>query len=348
LGHGVQIGQQAQRAAQEFAMHQARLQAEQQRLQQQEQQEQAALEFKQRQLEQQGLIDQQKLEVQKAYNEQRGMLRADAIKQVQEKVQLAAQQAARKFQAQQQYRASLGKIAELEQSGAMTPQQADKARRQVTVALAPELGVPLSTIDRLTQPEFAAKVEMVKGPDGKMYPVLHNSPNRVQLLEKPTTPTRTTVGPMGVTRSGVSTDPAMIKAEADYNAANAPAPAVPSAGKSIANRILSALGVESTPQAGATNAPPATAAAPAAAAAAPAAASPAAPQGKAKLFFNPKTKKIESVEQAADMADWEDLMTSGTPSTTGEQTDLMSNEDLNLLGLGEYDEENPPPDQEEE
>jgi hypothetical protein len=301
IGHGVAIGQEATRAANEFAMQSQRIAAAERKQAQDDEREQAMLQFKQQQLQEQSMIEQQKLEVEKSYREQQGMLRSDALKQQQAKVELAARTAAAKVAAQKQYTDTMSKIAQLEDAGSITTDQADTARRKTLMQFGPSMGAPLGSLAQLGKPGFTPRIEMVTGPDGQTERVLRRSPETVELLDKRAAPAKISVGPMGTTIVGPQSDPAIKKAMADAAAAAAPATNAP--GKLAA--LARAFGFEGAP---ASKVAPATAAAATNEAAAP----------KAQFVWNPKTRKIEAVSQ-------------GTPpppppptpgSTEGDQTDL--------------------------
>lgn len=306
LGHGIAIGQQSARAAQEYAMQAQRIAAAEREAQRKDEQEQALLDFKQQQLQEQSLVDQQKLEVQKAYNEQRGMLRQDALKQVQAKVELAARTAAAKLAAQKQYTDTMNRIAQLEESGQIGQEQADAARRKTLMQFGPSMGAPLGSLAQLGKPGFTPTIEMVKGPDGSLRKVLRTSPNKVEDLTSKETPmkTRVTVNPFGTTVSGSPEAQAVKDALAKQAAENAPATNAPASG--FMSKLGRMLGVESmSPNAGT---------APAPAQSAPGRAETPAQPPAAQYRYNPKTRKIEAVGSSTS--------TAPTADTAGEQATL--------------------------
>lgn len=328
LGHGIAIGQQSARAAQEYAMQAQRLAAAEREQQRREAQDQAMLEFKQQQLQEQSLIDQQKLEVEKAYREQQGMLKMDALKQQQAKVDLAARMAAAKLAAQREYSDTMNRISQLEESGKISQDQADSARRKTLMRFGPSMGAPLGSLAQLGKPGFAPTIEMVKGPDGSMRKVLRTSPNKVEDLTSKETPLkpRITVTPFGKTVSGSPEDAAVKQALAEQAAANAPATNAPTGG--FKRWLGNMLGVESmNPQTPAPGTETKT--------------TQPAPAPEAKAFeyeYNPKTRKIEAVRKGTPPPP-----PPPTPDTEGEQADLSE-----LFGDLPDEEEEPTTPQDDE
>lgn len=251
LGHGVQIGRDRARMAQQAQEMSARLAMEQRRMDQQRQQEELAMTIKQQQLQQDNMIALQKLEIEKSYRDQQNEVRKGVLEQQQKRVALVAQQAAQKFAAQNEYQKALSEIDAMAENGDLSDDAAADARQQALLKFAPMMGAPLGSLAQLAKSRFNPSIEVIKGPDGKLVRVLRRSPENVQLLDRPTTGDRATVTPFGVTYSG---DPNTPEMKARIAAATAPSTNAPP-GRGLINSLLDSITGRNKPN---TNAPTAT------------------------------------------------------------------------------------------